>query len=141
LIFNMQRSCACRFIVTDSAIHIHGIPIASVGITDERDTHSSSNIANILDHLSHRQEPDIGKPFVERYQFVASCGSECQSFIEGQSSCGAAVLQVAPVTREVYEDAAHQLCRNCEKVGAILPAHAAGIDQPQISFINQSRSL
>jgi hypothetical protein len=39
------------------------------------------------------------------------------------------------------QNAPHQLGRNSEKMGAILPLHALIIHQAHVGFINQSRRL
>ncbi len=46
-----------------------------------------------------------------------------------------------PPSRMVHQDAPHQLARQGKEVGAILPMHMSLINQSQVSFVDQSRSL
>ena len=43
--------------------------------------------------------------------------------------------------REVHQDPTHQPRRNGEEVRAILPLHAADVDQPQVGLVDEGSGL
>ncbi len=53
----------------------------------------------------------------------------------------AAALRLASLARELDQDVAHQLRRNAEEMGAVLPSNILPIDQSQISLVDQCRGL
>jgi hypothetical protein len=53
----------------------------------------------------------------------------------------AAPLLVPPTSGKVDQDPSHQLSGNGDKVRAILPADAAGVDQPDVSLVHQGGGL
>ena len=61
-------------------------------------------------------------------------------FVQGQVRHAASAFQIA-APRVVHQNAAHQLRRNGEKMGAVLPLHAVVVHQPQVGFVDQGRGL
>jgi hypothetical protein len=51
----------------------------------------------------------------------------------------AALQVVAP--RMVHQNPSHELRRNGKEVGAVSPPHPFVVDQPEVSFVDQSRRL
>ena len=52
----------------------------------------------------------------------------------------AAALQVM-TPRVIHQNPSHQLGRNGEEVGAVLPSHVLVVHQSQVSFVDQSGRL
>ena len=55
--------------------------------------------------------------------------------------CPAAAFLVALRSRRVDQDPSHQPGRHRQEVGAILPVHVLGVDEAQVSLVNERRRL
>src|SRR5439155_846103 len=73
---------------------------------------------------------------IEGYQVPAPCWGHNHGLIERRPLHSTPSLEVAPRAGEIHQDSPHQLCRNREEVGAVLPAYLACINQPKVSFVD-----
>jgi len=77
---------------------------------------------------------------IECNQIFASIGANHRRVIQRDILEARAAFQVV-TPRMLYQNAPHQLRRNREKMGAILPVHALIIHQAQVGFVDQCRGL
>src|ERR1019366_5440915 len=77
---------------------------------------------------------------VERHQIRALIATNDGGLFQGDVLNATPAFQVV-TPRMVYQYAPHQLSRNGEEMGAILPLHALVIHQAQVGFIDQGRGL
>src|SRR5260221_4194660 len=77
---------------------------------------------------------------VELHQVRVLGAAHDVCIFEGDMLHSASAFQVM-TPRMLYQNTPHQLRRNGEKMGAILPLHALIIHQPHVGFIDQGRGL
>jgi hypothetical protein len=63
------------------------------------------------------------------------------SLVERDLPRAAAALRISVASRVVDEDASHYLSRDGEEVRAVGPLNVSLIDEPDVSFVDQSRGL
>ena len=68
-------------------------------------------------------------------------GEEREVRSEADVHGAAPALHVLLRAREIDEDASHQASRHRQKVRAVLPVHALGLDQPQVGFVDERGRL
>ncbi len=62
-------------------------------------------------------------------------------FVQRDLNRIAAAFELVPRAGDVHQDAPHQLRGHGEEVRAVLPPHAARIDQAQIGLVDERRGL
>ena len=83
-------------------------------------------------HASNPSAPNIADQ--------GSTAANYRSVFQGNVLDAAPAFQVV-APRMVNQNPPHELRRNGEEVGAVLPAHALVVHQPQVSFVDQGRGL
>jgi len=86
---------------------------------------------------------DAGKGLhgqIERDQVFISLAANHGGILQRDMRSAGSAFKVAPPC-VVNQNSPHELGGNGKEMGAILPAHALVIDEPQVGFVNQSRGL
>jgi hypothetical protein len=78
---------------------------------------------------------------VERHQVQVALLRHGNGFVERKLAGVGAALGGVPVARVVHQDAADQLRRHAEEMCAVLPLHAALVDQLHPGFVDQGGAL
>ena len=120
-------------------------------ITVMGDTFSTSAVSSTLRPPKNRNSTILALPLVERRQGFqrlierddvrARFARNGQRLVQRDLNNVATALLLVPRARHVDQDAPHQLRREREKMRAILPADAAGVDEPEIGFVDQRGRL
>src|SRR5262245_26547108 len=60
LVLDVDAGDPCPLVLLDGADHVDRVPVAGVGVGEYRDRQSVDDPAGVVDHLRHRQQPDVG---------------------------------------------------------------------------------